>query len=161
MNIQSVQKKLREAKFFLEKLREHEDRAFGDKEPFDFYLSAFLSAANSILERFKRMNRPAEVQFRKKWDRSLTPRESKLMSFLKGQRDKEVHASGTQPAQRDLKVPVGRGYSDPSGIVYVTDPEGSDRGAVVSKPAYYFTIDSVEQERRTRAPTIWSWSSAC
>jgi hypothetical protein len=40
-----VDKKLREARFFLDQMREQERRAFGDKEPFDFYLSAFLNAA--------------------------------------------------------------------------------------------------------------------
>jgi hypothetical protein len=36
---------VREADFFVGKMGEQERRAFGDKEPFDFYLSAFLSAA--------------------------------------------------------------------------------------------------------------------
>jgi hypothetical protein len=36
-----VQKKLREARFFLDQMREQERRAFGDKERFDFYLARF------------------------------------------------------------------------------------------------------------------------
>jgi hypothetical protein len=48
MNIESAEKKLREAKFFLNKMIEQERGAFGDKEQFGFYLSAFLSAATSV-----------------------------------------------------------------------------------------------------------------
>ena len=48
MNLDRIEKKLREADFFLNKMREQERSAFGDREPFDFYLSAFLSAGMTI-----------------------------------------------------------------------------------------------------------------
>ena len=48
MNIESVEKKLREANSCLAKMRDQESRAFGDKEPFDFALSAFLNAARTV-----------------------------------------------------------------------------------------------------------------
>ena len=44
----NVEKKLREARFFLNKMTEHERLAFDDKEPFDFYLSAFLNAGRTV-----------------------------------------------------------------------------------------------------------------
>jgi hypothetical protein len=40
--------KIAEAHFFLGKMTEQEPRIIGDKEPFDYYLSAFLSAAMSV-----------------------------------------------------------------------------------------------------------------
>jgi hypothetical protein len=48
MNVERVEKKLREAQYFLDQMIEKERLAFGDKEPFDFNLSAFLSAARSV-----------------------------------------------------------------------------------------------------------------
>jgi hypothetical protein len=44
----NVDKKLREAQFFLEKMRERERMAFGDPEVFDFLLSAFLNAVRTV-----------------------------------------------------------------------------------------------------------------
>ena len=38
------EKKLQEAQSFLDKMRDQERKAFGDKEAFDHYLSAFPSA---------------------------------------------------------------------------------------------------------------------
>jgi hypothetical protein len=46
-DIANVQVKLREAQSSLEKMRDHEQRAFGDKH-FDDYLSAFLNAARTV-----------------------------------------------------------------------------------------------------------------
>ena len=39
-----TQKKLRECRFFLRKLVERDQIAAGDREEFDFYLSAFLNS---------------------------------------------------------------------------------------------------------------------
>src|SRR6201987_4938645 len=48
MDLERIEKKLREARFFFGKMINQESRAFGDKEPFDFYLSAFLSAGRTV-----------------------------------------------------------------------------------------------------------------
>ena len=53
MKVEKAERKLREARFFLDKLRKQECRAFGDKEPFDFYLSAFLNAGTSFRGTFR------------------------------------------------------------------------------------------------------------
>jgi hypothetical protein len=47
--IENVEKKLREARFFLDKMIDHDCKANKDKEKFDFYLSAFLSAGRTAL----------------------------------------------------------------------------------------------------------------
>ena len=38
MDLAKIEKKLREAGFFLNQMRDRESNAYGDKEPFDFYL---------------------------------------------------------------------------------------------------------------------------
>ena len=48
MNVEGVEKKLREARFFLDRMSEHERMPFDNKEPFDFYLSAFLGAGRTV-----------------------------------------------------------------------------------------------------------------
>jgi hypothetical protein len=48
MDLARVHKKLAEAAFFLGKMIEEERRPFGDREPFDYYLSAFLSAGRTV-----------------------------------------------------------------------------------------------------------------
>ena len=146
MDIENVEKKIREARFFLDKMREQEGRAFGDKEPFDFYLSAFLSAAKAVGDRFNRMQQPACIKWREKWPEALAPSNRALVHFFNKQRDIEVHAGGSVRAEKAVKIAAGGGYSDDSGMLYVTDPFGADVGAVIYKPAYYFTIEKVERE---------------
>ena len=144
MDIETVKKKLREARFFLGRLGEQEGRAFGDKEPFDFYLSAFLNAGRTVGNRFNRMQQPAQTAWRKKWRKSLTPAESVLDKFFGKQRNDEVHSAGNARTEKTENIPVGHGYSDPSGWVYVTDPDGSD--GAIPRPAYFFTIDGAERK---------------
>src|SRR5262249_7750711 len=71
-----LQKKIGEADFFLRKLREQEPRIIGDKEPFDYYLSAFLNAAMSVRDAFQiRQDRPrnaAVKAWRERWECDLT-----------------------------------------------------------------------------------------
>jgi hypothetical protein len=55
INTETLEKKPREARFFLSKMREQE-ALVGDKEPFDFYLSAFLNAAKTILSTANALN---------------------------------------------------------------------------------------------------------
>jgi hypothetical protein len=50
--IETGEKKLREAHRFLNEMRAQEQKAFGDKEPFDHWLSAFLSAGMSVRDAF-------------------------------------------------------------------------------------------------------------
>jgi hypothetical protein len=67
MNIENVDKKLREAKFFLAKMVEQEGRACSDKEEFDFYLSAFHSAARAVDYRLRHEQGAIYRAWRKTW----------------------------------------------------------------------------------------------
>ena len=47
MSFEQIERKIREARFFFDKMIVQEPKAFGNKEPFDFYLSAFLNATRT------------------------------------------------------------------------------------------------------------------
>jgi hypothetical protein len=94
MNIEGVEKKLREGRFFLNKMIEHERRAFGEKEPFDFYLSAFLSAARTVDYRLRHEQAAIYPAWRTAWD-SRNQADQGLIKFMVDDRNVEVHASGS------------------------------------------------------------------
>ncbi len=78
----SIDKKLREARFFLDRMIEQEAKAFGDKEPFDYYLSAFLSACRTVDYRLRHQQSATYPSWRKKWDNALTPNGSGVIKFM-------------------------------------------------------------------------------
>jgi hypothetical protein len=76
MDLARVQKKIAEARFFLGKMTEQERRVGGDdREPFDFYLSAFLSAARTVDYRLRHEQAGIYPAWRTAWDARLTPQE--------------------------------------------------------------------------------------
>jgi hypothetical protein len=87
MNIEKVEKKVREIRFFLDKMREEERRAFGDREPFDFYLSAFLGAAMTVRGAFHIRQDPkrnaAIKAWKEAWEARLTPEDSCAYEFMR------------------------------------------------------------------------------
>jgi hypothetical protein len=58
-------KKLAEAHYFLRLLRDQEPRIGGDENPFDFLLSAFLSAARSVDYRLRHEHKATYKPWRK------------------------------------------------------------------------------------------------
>jgi hypothetical protein len=139
MDLQNVEKKLREAQFFLGKMNEQKHMAFGDKEPFDFYLSAFLNAPHTVDYRL-RHEQPAYRGWRKAWDKKLAPAEGALMKFMADDRNVEVHESGSGRIVKPEDIPVvGDRYSDRSGTGYVIAPPGTPP-AVIHVPTYNFKI---------------------
>jgi hypothetical protein len=144
MNLDRVEKKLREARFFLDKMRDQEAKAFGDKEPFDFFLSAFLNAALSAQHGF---TKAADVAWRKAWDKDH-PAQNRLRKFMQEDRRVEVHGSGSGRGVKteEIKVSSGDTYSDSSGTLTVSSSFllGNDP-AVIRKPSYSFTIEGAER----------------
>jgi len=94
MKFENVEKKLRETEIWLTKMREQETRAFGDKEQFDFYLSAFLSAARTIDYQLRHEHGETYKEWRKRWDDS-NPKEAVLIKFFADDRRSEVHERGS------------------------------------------------------------------
>jgi hypothetical protein len=152
---ENIDKKLRETGFFLDEMREQEKRAFGDKEPFDFKLSAFLNAGMSVrnvIERAQNLSQnPAIKGWKAKWEGGLKPDDWNLYDYMREDRRHEVHLDGSRRDVKndEIKVGVGGVYSDDSGTLYSMGsniPGSGMGGAFVRKPHYYFTVDGVERD---------------
>ena len=136
-----IDKKLREARFFLGKMGEHARMAFVEHEEIDFYLSAFLSGGRSVDYRLRHEHRAAYVAFRAGWDSTLSLDDNRLVKFLIDDRNVEVHESGSSRTEHENPIPVVGGmYSDRSGTVTVFAPPGTPPAAII-KPVYCFIID--------------------
>jgi len=154
VNLNQIEKKLREAEFFLGEMRKQETRAFGDREPFDFYLSAFLSAARTVDYRLRHEQAATYPRWRKAWDARLASNEKSLIKFLVDDRNVEVHESGSGRSVKTAEIPLSGNttYSDDSGTLQVFAPPrplipqrvGPD--AVIMKPSYHFTIAGAERK---------------
>ena len=153
MDLEGVDKKLREARFFFDRMKDQESRAFGDKEPFDFYLSAFLSAARTVDWRLRHQHKAAYEPWREEWDATLTAQEDRLIKFMVDDRNLEVHESGSTRAVKDERTDIRGTYSDKSGTITVSGPllplggpQENPPAAFITKPAYFFTIDGAERK---------------
>ena len=147
MNLERIEKKLREARFFLSRMAEHEKRAFGDKEPFDFYLSAFVSAARSVDYRLRHEQKAIYPGWRETWDScTLTTDQQELVKHLIDDRNVEVHESGSARTIVEESISVmGDSYEDASGRLEVFAPPGTPP-AQINKPAYYFQIGETDRK---------------
>jgi hypothetical protein len=137
--MQNVDKKLREAHFFLEKMRERAAMAFGEHEEFDFHLSAFLNAGRSLDWRLRHTSKPYP-DFRAAWDQSLSADETDLIKFMVDDRNLEVHEAGSTRQQEELRIPVRGTYNDASGTLTVFPGVPGTPPAEIVKPAYFFLI---------------------
>jgi len=134
-----IDKKLREAHFFLRKMGERAQLAFGDQEEFDFYLSAFLSAGRTVDYRLRHEQGTAYKAFRAGWDSALSPDEQSLVKFLVDDRNLEVHESGSNRTEHESRIRVFGSYKDKSGTVNASLLPGTPT-AEIMKPVYYFMI---------------------
>ncbi len=147
MSLLQVNKKLRESRFFLSKMSERAQMAFGDKEEFDFYLSAFLCASRSVDYRLRHEAGDAYQQFYATWEANLVPDEQRILKFMVDDRNLEVHESGSRRAEQSDAIPVYSEYQDKSGKVTVSAPLGlSGPPAEILKPIYYFEVDGRQEE---------------
>lgn len=134
-----VRKKLREARFFLEKMAERVQMVFGEHEESDFYLSAFLSACRSVDYRLRHEQGATYSNFRVSWDKALAPDARHLMKFMIDDRNYEVHESGSNRTEIENYIPVYDSYQDKSGKVTIYAPPLSPPAEII-KPTYSFTI---------------------
>jgi hypothetical protein len=137
MNLWRVDKKLREAEFFYMQLLKHEKVLIGDKEPFGFYLSAFLTAGKSVRENKK---------WRTDWDNKHTPEEKSLIDYMADDRDKEVHTTGSRHNVGQEGVEFGIGtHRTTEGTITIDSPPGMPP-SIAYRPTYSFTIDGVDRK---------------
>jgi hypothetical protein len=145
--------KLREARFFLTLLREEAGK---DSEAFSYYLSAFLGAADSVIDIGRKEAKIKQIDFESWKTTSLDETERRLVEFMTDQRNAEVHRDGasTGVASRDTPVvfyphveplPIDifkgrleKGPSGPRGLphwvrVWIPTPEHVFHGATESE----------------------------
>jgi hypothetical protein len=150
LDLSRIHRKIGEAHFFLRKMIEQEPRFVGDKEPFDYYLSAFLSAAMSVRGGFQiRQDRPRNTAikaWRAQWERNLSAEERSLYDFMRKDRVDEVHDSGSSRnvGQEGVEFGIGTHPLDGGtltiGGIFGTPP------TVVYRPTYSFTIDRTDRK---------------
>jgi len=148
--IDTAERKLQEARDFLNRMRDQEQRAFGDKQPFDHYLSAFLSAGMSVRTSFHveqdRQRDEAVKEWKEAWETNLTPEQKLIYEFMREDRNSEVHKSGSRRIieTKHIKVGTGGSYEDKSGTLTVMGSPsvliGADTSATISMPQYFFEI---------------------
>jgi hypothetical protein len=151
MNIENVEKKQREAKFFLNKMSEQERLAFEVRDSFDFYLSAFLSAARTVHWRLCHEQAAIYTEWRKAWDASLTSAERSLIEFMRRDRNIEVHASGSSRSVKTKDVPVRTEPPERAGLMDAMNDVAPFTYAigtsptVMHKPSWSLTIEGTER----------------
>jgi hypothetical protein len=145
LKIENAERKLQEARFFLDKMIEQESMAFEDKATFDFYHSGFLSAGMSVRDAFhveqdRKLNEAIKA-WKKVWEARLTPDEACLWDFMREDRKQEVHGSGSSRTVKteQIKVGVGSVHSDRSGTVAAIGSRWAGP-VVIYKPTYNITI---------------------
>jgi len=94
MNTERADTKIGEARFFLERLRE----ANRDPQAFRFYLSAFLTAVISVIYVLTREDKRKFNAWFSDWKKAQSLEDRQLLNYMWGQRDAEVHNSGTDVA---------------------------------------------------------------
>lgn len=148
MDLAMVQKKLTEAEFFLIKMSEEEQRFIGDKEPFDYYLSAFLNAGRTVDYRLRHQYRTIYKPWRAAWDALRVPEDSDLLKFMADDRAEEVHRSGSIRSVAQERVPFGEGeHRLPfgQGTLSISGPPGMPP-AELQRPAYSYTIGTIDRK---------------
>jgi hypothetical protein len=121
VNIDSIDKKLREALFFLKYMRDQEQLAFGDREPFDFFLSAFLSAVRTVDYRLRHEHSSNYPGWRAAWNAGHTSDDA-VIKFMNDDRRLEVHESGSTRSVSVEEMRVAGSYSDKSGTLIINAP---------------------------------------
>jgi hypothetical protein len=148
MNLERVHKKLAETHFFLIMMCRAERQSIGNREPFDYYLSAFLSAARTIDYRLRHEQAEIYGDWRMAWDASLAPEENSLIKFMVDDRNVEVHESGSSRsvAQGDVTLTVGMKYFDEDmGVVTIGGPPDMPP-ALIRKQTFNFAIEGAERK---------------
>jgi hypothetical protein len=146
MDLSRVEKKLREAQFFLDRMVEQEKRSSGDQEHFDFYLNAFLNAARTVDYRLRHEQEATYSDWRKKWDAVLTPTQDALVNYLVKDRNVEVHARGSnRKIGQEATQLRGASYSDQSELHEYSAPPDAGPATII-RLAHFFDIGGTERK---------------
>jgi len=138
--VPKIQKKLREAKFFLGHMGQSARSTRLDHEHLEFYLSAFLSAARSVTDFFERKQKAWWSQWKAN-RASESPEDLRLLNQMTKQRDNEVHEKGADVSHQVEDVPLSK-TETPSGLHAAYAPSfGEPWGEVnIGMKVYYFML---------------------
>ena len=149
MEILQTQRKLREAKFFLKHLKHASGKAFGEREHFHFYLSAFLSACRSVDYVLRNEQETKYKKWFPKWKATLSKDDRKFIEFMIGERGSEIHATGANHFIEEQTISIYDVYKDESGIIEVFSPPAkfmSGPPATICKPKRFFHLHGQPKE---------------
>jgi hypothetical protein len=141
----SIKAKFDEAQSALSRMRDRQDRAFGDNEAqFDHDLSAFVGACRSVVLQLERNFASIYPDWRKAWNVQHRD-EDGILKAMHDRRDDNVHegkALGHINRPEQIKVGSGSSYSDKSGRLENFSCPGplleADLSVTVHKPRYFF-----------------------
>jgi hypothetical protein len=93
--IEATQKKLREARFFLSQLATENRRAVrNEPEAFDFFMSAFVSAARSVTFALQAEEKAKYDRWFADWRETLAEKDRALLTMMVSQRNAEQKEGG-------------------------------------------------------------------
>jgi hypothetical protein len=147
--IEATQRKLREAKFFYQRLHDlpHPNH---EQESFRFYLSAFLSAAISVTDALSFEGKRKYRIWKPKWRKNLTPAENTLEKFVYKLRVDEVHLKGVELAAKLEEIAfndlLGLQTRSPYIQPQVGTPERQPRPVMVGRLSRYFETEDDRAE---------------
>lgn len=133
-----LEKKLREAEFFLSHMMQPARSTLLDREDFEFHLSAFLSAARSVTSSFE--NKKYRAWWHQ-WKAGRKVADLQLLNQMTRQRDIEVHEKGADVVHQFEDVPLTK-IETPSALHAAYAPSFGEPWGVpqVSLKVYYFTL---------------------
>jgi len=153
MMIEKAQRKLRQARFFLNHLLNARPTTINARQPtvtpydpeaFRFYFSAFIQSARTITWTIKEEEKEKWLEWEPKWKAKLTPEEQRLLDLTRQLRNVEEKEGGADLTEEweevavqaavDLKPPI---HWERNGIVrFSASHEIVTRQEL--RPAYYF-----------------------
>ncbi|MGO9606389.1 MAG: hypothetical protein ACLQAT_23865 [Candidatus Binataceae bacterium] len=170
MTLSQTPRKLREARFFFEKLRATaKPKAFNihhpshlalnltvnagkdaklrvNTEEFGFYLSAFLSAARSVTFVLQNEDRKTYDEFFPTWLDALDPEDRELLDKMNDQRVHEVHRLGATVTLEEKVIPIYDVHETSSGRVAVSTSARRTPRSTITVPAWRLTISGRPSE---------------
>jgi len=124
-----TRRKLREARFFFDRLRDRASDLRLDADEVGFYLSAFLSAARSVTLVLQVEEKEFYDAWYDSWLANLSPADQGVFKFMNAQRVLEVHLTGadvTSTMEFRPVTQVERGTGGQPGYkVYWSGPPGT------------------------------------
>jgi len=138
--IEKTQRKLHEAQFFYRHLVAERERTSRKPGAFEYYFSAFLSAARSVPWRMEKEEKEKYLAWRPTWEEKLTSEERKLLKFTNELRVDEVHRAGADTIVESEEIAINEllsssPYQHPAYSMRSSAPPGLP--SAKARPAYY------------------------